>query len=305
MVVIDSRYGRGVVDIDGEQDYLDVTENRIDSELNVVNYHALLARLPTRSSKPELSVCNSNPHPMASLEDTSVEELRRQLSAEDGLDDRQVMTTIALKRGVPRDELADWFDVSGDIVDDWIEQAVAQTEAVDEHEPRTVATTAQRSEPEPLGADQDAVVEYLDYQVLSEFGWSLDDEDLFEKADEADLDEADHGTLWVAGDESILAAAESDGFVWPFSCRGGACANCAAVCKQGAVHMPANQILPPEAVQERDVRLTCIGRPASTEIKLVYNAKHLDHLEDILLPPQEVSDADNGRSSGTLDSQVR
>ncbi|HET7325587.1 MAG TPA: ferredoxin, partial [Halococcus sp.] len=32
-------------------------------------------------------------------------------------------------------------------------------------------------------------VEYLNYRVLAERGWDIDDEDLFEKAANADLDE--------------------------------------------------------------------------------------------------------------------
>lgn len=241
---------------------------------------------------------------MASLEDTTVEELRRQLATDESIARQPVMTAIARKQGVPEDELADWFDVSVETIEDWIDRTVADVAGAEAGagQPAPQIETDRRAEPEPLAPDREATVEFLDYQVLSDRGWSLDDEDLFEKADEAGLDDEDHGTVWVGGEESILEAAESEGFVWPYSCRGGACANCAAVCRSGSIHMPANQILPPEAVQERGVRLTCIGRPATTEIELVYNAKHLDHLEDILLPPQEAPDARRDESGTTSDS---
>jgi ferredoxin len=222
---------------------------------------------------------------MASLDDLSIVELRRRLADDEGGPDEQVMAAIAVKQGVPKQELADWFDVSEDTIDDWIGRTVSDAEHAAGSE--SAGTTGRRTEPEPLDAQYDSRVEFLDYQVLSDRGWDLDDEDLFEKAAEADLDGDQHGTIWVSGDESILDAAESEGHDWPFSCRAGACANCAAVCKEGAIHMPTNQILPTEAITERNVRLTCIGRPASTDIKLVYGAKQLDYLEDILLPPQE------------------
>jgi hypothetical protein len=32
--------------------------------------------------------------------------------------------------------------------------------------------------------------------------------------------------------------------------------------------------------EERKVRLTCIGSPATDHVKLVYNAKHLDYLQN-------------------------
>lgn len=237
---------------------------------------------------------------MPSLDDVTIEELRQSLANEKGAADQGVMTAIGHKQGVPKQELADWFDVSEETIDDWIDQAVSEAGQIDPSELR--AESGRRTEPEPLDPQYDATVEYLNYQVLSDYGWDLDDDDLFEKADEVDLDVEDHGTFRVGGDGSILEAAESEGFVWPYSCRGGACANCAVVCKEGEIYMPTNQILPAEAVQEQDVRLTCIGRPASTSVKIVYNAKHQDYLEDILLPPQESAESDHEESEGVFDS---
>lgn len=140
-----------------------------------------------------------------------------------------------------------------------------------------------------LAPGQQATVEYLNYEALDDHGWTLDDPDLFEKAAETDLDERDHGTITVDPDEHILEAAERHGLDWPYSCRGGACANCAAVLKDGEIDIDlgSQQILPEEAIHERDIRLTCIGTPAAEEIRIVYNAKHEPYLEDIVLPPRE------------------
>ena len=123
-------------------------------------------------------------------------------------------------------------------------------------------------------------VEYVNYEVLDDHGWSMEDDDLFEKAADADLDETDYGTLDVNQGEYILEAAEAKGFDWPFSCRAGACANCAAIVKEGEIDMDMQQILSDEEVDEKNVRLTCIGTPTEDEVQIVYNAKHLDYLQN-------------------------
>lgn len=125
-----------------------------------------------------------------------------------------------------------------------------------------------------------ATVEYLNYEVLDDFGWALDDDDLFEKAAAEDLSEVDHGSIEVAEGEYVLEEAETAGYDWPFRCRGGICSNCAAILVEGEIEMHGNQILSEEEVEEQDVRLTCIGTPKSDFIRLVYNAKHLDYLQD-------------------------
>ncbi|GAD51989.1 ferredoxin [Halarchaeum acidiphilum MH1-52-1] len=123
-------------------------------------------------------------------------------------------------------------------------------------------------------------VEYLNYEVVSDQGWDIDDDDLFEKAADAGLDEEDFGDLDVPEGSYILESAEAQGYDWPFSCRAGACANCAAIIKEGEIDMDMQQILSDEEVEEKDVRLTCIGSPATDEVKIVYNAKHLDYLQN-------------------------
>ncbi len=123
-------------------------------------------------------------------------------------------------------------------------------------------------------------VEYLNYEVVDDQGWDIYDDDLFEKADEAGLDEVDHGEIEVAEGEYILEAAEAQGFDWPFSCRAGACANCASIVHEGEVEMDMQQILSDEEVEDKGVRLTCVGTPGADEVKIVYNAKHLDYLQN-------------------------
>src|SRR5699024_2196495 len=123
-------------------------------------------------------------------------------------------------------------------------------------------------------------VEYVNYEVVDDQGWSVEDDDLFEKAADAGLDAEDYGTIDVNESEYILEAAEAQGYDWPFSCRAGACANCASILKEGEIDMDMQQILSAEEVEDRDVRLTCIGSPAADEVKIVYNAKHLDYLQN-------------------------
>jgi ferredoxin len=137
-------------------------------------------------------------------------------------------------------------------------------------------------------------VEYLNYAVLDDHGWALDDDDLFEKAADAGFDDINHGEFVVDPGESLLEAAEDRGFAWPYACRGGACANCAVLVVDGELSQPTDHILPPELL-ERDVRLSCNGIPTTEELRVVYNVKHLADLEDLRLPPYpfELAHADD------------
>lgn len=133
-------------------------------------------------------------------------------------------------------------------------------------------------------------VEYLNYAILDDYGWTLDDADLFGKAAAEDLDPVDYGTFLVQPHESLLEAAENRGFAWPYACRGGACANCAVRVVEGDVEMPANTILPPEMI-ERGIRLSCIGMPTTEKITIVYNIKHRPGLDELRLPPRPFEQA--------------
>lgn len=128
-------------------------------------------------------------------------------------------------------------------------------------------------------------VEYLNYQLLADHGWSLDDGDLFEKASNEGLETTDHGRIIVQPNETLLEAAENRGFEWPYACRGGACANCAVAVIEGAMEMPVNHILPPEML-DRGIRLSCNAKPTTEEMKVIYNVKHLPNLDELRLPPR-------------------
>lgn len=123
-------------------------------------------------------------------------------------------------------------------------------------------------------------VEYLNYEALDDFGWDLHDDDLFEKAADADLGIEDYGEFPVGDGEWILDAAQAEGLDWPLSCRTGSCANCAAIVIDGEISMSFQQILSAEEIEERDVRLTCIGTVETEHVQIVYNAKHIDYLEN-------------------------
>ncbi|MEF8843830.1 MAG: ferredoxin Fer [Haloarculaceae archaeon] len=138
--------------------------------------------------------------------------------------------------------------------------------------------------------DPDPEVEYLNYDVLGDHGWSLDDDDLFEKAAEAGLDPEDHGRVSVGPRESLLEAAEKRGFAWPYACRGGACANCAVAVTEGDLSMPVDHILPPE-MTDRGIRLSCVGAPTTEETRIVFNVKHLPSLDELRLPPRPFEQA--------------
>ncbi|AKU07793.1 ferredoxin Fer [Haloferax gibbonsii] len=140
-------------------------------------------------------------------------------------------------------------------------------------------------DPEPEPERRGARVEFLDYDVLTDLGWSLADDDLFEKAAESGLDGDAYGEVFVEPRTNLLKAAEDAGHSWPFACRGGACANCAVAVVEGDVKMPSNHILSEEML-EQGVRLSCISLPVTDDLQVVYNIEHLPGLDELRLPPQ-------------------
>ncbi len=137
---------------------------------------------------------------------------------------------------------------------------------------------------------QNVTVEYLNYEILEDYGWSLTDENLFEKAADEDLDHEDYGRLLAEPGETLLEAAENRGFAWPYACRGGACANCAVAVINGELETSINDILPTELI-ERGIDLSCVGKPITDGMQVVYNVKHLPDLEELRLPPRPFEQA--------------
>lgn len=127
-------------------------------------------------------------------------------------------------------------------------------------------------------------VEYLDYEVIDDHGWSIDDDDLFEKAAAADLDSTAYGEFLADPGETLLEAAENRGFAWPYACRGGACANCAVAVVMGEMATPVDHVLSTEMV-DRGIRLSCIGAPTTETLRVVYNVKGMPDLDELKLPP--------------------
>ena len=125
-------------------------------------------------------------------------------------------------------------------------------------------------------------IEYLNYRVVqSNDEWSLDDEDLFDKAAEAELDELDYGVIEVDRSETLLRSAEDNGLKWPFQCRSGTCAMCASVLKSGEAEMDMNLFLEDEEVDDLDLRLTCTCHPKSDKVQLVFNAIQTSYMRRI------------------------
>jgi curved DNA-binding protein CbpA len=162
----------------------------------------------------------------------------------------------------------------------------AESAASDETDAEETASDADDEEDDDERSNDEQTgsrVEYLDYQAIVDLGWSLDDEDLFEKASETDLDPVDYGRFVVEEGETLLEAAEERGFAWPYACRGGACSNCAVAVVDGEMPDQRGHILPREMLA-RGFRLSCLDGPVSDDLRVVFNVKHLPDLDELRLP---------------------
>lgn len=231
---------------------------------------------------------------------------------------RDLMIAIAVDEGIAVSDLADWYDISTETIEDWLHVpatepivvSIAEREGVDFDElaqaadlgretvldwfraldDRPIAAAANivarysRRSSGPILTGTESRIQYLNYDAVMAHEWSIDDEDLFEKASNADLDTEDYGRFMVDAGETILEAAESRNISWPYACRGGACANCAVIVKEGDVAMPGQTVLSEDQVQATNARLTCVGVPVTDELKLVMNVQQLDEFEELRLP---------------------
>ncbi len=175
-------------------------------------------------------------------------------------------------------------------------EADLDTEPVSDRSGAGRGRTAPGGDPSDDGADEEPesglgpTVEYLDYAVVESRGWDLTDEDLFARAEAADLDVDSHGLLVVEPRETLLEAAERYGFSWPYACRGGACANCAVAVVEGDLEMPVSTVLDDE-LTDRGVRLSCIGEPVTDDLKIVFNIERLPGLAELRLPAEQFGNA--------------
>ena len=156
--------------------------------------------------------------------------------------------------------------------------AVPESDVAGDADVETTDVDEPAEPPEPEGVR----VEYLNYEVMADRLWELTDDDLFEKAADGGLDPEDYGEFYVRESESLLEAAERQGYAWPFACRGGACTNCAVAVVEGGMPSPSSHILPKE-LHDRGIRLSCIVAP-ETDARIVYNVKNLPAVQDLLLP---------------------
>jgi ferredoxin len=223
---------------------------------------------------------------MGRLESYDSDELRELLSRAQGRESvQQLMLAIAYKGGRSVAELSDLYGVPVDLIDDWFERLETRPpeEALAGLERLSVSTRAAT----PVGSSSTAsTVEYLDYDVVTDRGWRLDDERLFERAADADLPASAHGRFRVPPDRSVLAAAADAGVDLPYACRGGACSNCAVYLYSGEVAMSGDHVLPPDLVRTERIRLACVGTPTTDEVQLVFGVDHLDELAELRLPAE-------------------
>ena len=72
-------------------------------------------------------------------------------------------------------------------------------------------------------------------------------------------------TLQVPAYTTILQAALREGIPLPYSCKGGRCSACAAICRQGRLHMSINDVLTDRDLAQGWV-LTCTAYPDNDEV---------------------------------------
>jgi ferredoxin len=129
-----------------------------------------------------------------------------------------------------------------------------------------------------------ATVEYLDYQVIEANDWNIDDDNLFEKAATADLNETVYGVMKIDRSSSLLKGAENYGLKWPFQCRSGRCGMCAGILLDGQVDSGRRlgSFLTEEDRDEHNLRLTCKCSPNSDTVRIVCNALQMPYVQHIV-----------------------
>ena len=218
-----------------------------------------------------------DPHTLASWSGRSSEWVKETL---DALDAPAYVATIARLEGVDIEAVAAESNLTVVSVEDWFAGLADRPVS----EAATVIRGYAAGGVEPLITSEASTVYHLDYETMTERGWSLDDPDLFEKAATADLELPEYGRFLVEPGESILDAAERGGRSWPYACRGGACSNCAVVVVDGDVAMPGQTVLSETQIREANARLSCVGVPVTEEVHIVTGVGDLEAFADLRLP---------------------
>ncbi len=222
---------------------------------------------------------------MAYLEEYDPDDLRDLLRRVTGREStQQLMLALAYVEGESISTLADRYGFETSTVEEWFRRL--DEEPLDDAIVGTERLSLSNRTRTPVGSTTPSTVEYLDYAVVERRGWGLDDPDLFARAAGADLDSSAHGRLQVDPNQSLLDAVGETDLSWPHACRGGACSNCAVYVVDGEVTMSGDHILPDDLVRDGQVRLACVATPTTEEVNLVYGVRHLDVLEDLVLPTE-------------------
>jgi len=123
-----------------------------------------------------------------------------------------------------------------------------------------------------------ARVDFIDYEYVSDNNLDAN-RSVFDR----NVPEDASGSFIVNEGETVLQAAERAGYSWPFSCRGGACSNCAVKVVEGDFRTPNYAILTDELLN-KGYRLSCIGKPLTAEIKVICGVRDHEEIEELLLP---------------------
>jgi ring-1,2-phenylacetyl-CoA epoxidase subunit PaaE len=73
--------------------------------------------------------------------------------------------------------------------------------------------------------------------------------------------------LAIPGDQNILSYALDHDVLLPYSCKGGVCGSCAALCTSGKIWMSVNEVLTDKELAEGLV-LTCVGYAISEQVTI-------------------------------------
>lgn len=83
------------------------------------------------------------------------------------------------------------------------------------------------------------------------------------------IHETQHRVLVPSG-KDILTASLNAGLALPYSCRGGVCGNCTAICTKGGVRMSINEVLTDNDIKEGWI-LTCTGFPEEDDTVIEFS----------------------------------